>query len=68
MLPPRFGGRLKFGKEGADAGEFSKPWDIAVDALDRIYIDDSGNGRIVRIDDMAGTNWIEFPGRLAVSP
>src|SRR5256885_8888290 len=30
---------------------------VAFDASGRIYVADSGNGRLVRMDDMNGTNW-----------
>lgn len=34
--------------------------DVAVDTSGRIYVADSGNSRIIRSDDMSGTNWTSF--------
>ncbi len=36
------------------------PVGIALDADDRIYVADTDNRRIVRFDDMSGTNWTEL--------
>ena len=46
MVPPGSGTDQLIGAQG-----------VAVDSSDRIYIADTGNRRLVRIDDMAGTNW-----------
>jgi streptogramin lyase len=45
---------------GSGTDQFNLPAQIAIDAQNRIYIADSGNNRIVRMDDMAGTNWVAF--------
>jgi len=39
-----------WGKEGAADGEFSEPFGIAVDALDCVYVADSGNHRVQKFD------------------
>jgi sugar lactone lactonase YvrE len=39
----------------------SAPSGLAVDSLNRIYIADTGNARIVRMDDFSGTNFTQFP-------
>lgn len=49
--------RTTFGSTGGGYNQFSSPIGIAIDSKDRIYIVDHGNHRIVRIDDMNGTNW-----------
>jgi DNA-binding beta-propeller fold protein YncE len=46
-----------FGVSGSGQGQFSKPAAVATDVDDRVYIADSGNRRIVRMDDVAGTAW-----------
>jgi hypothetical protein len=46
-----------FGESGSGVGEFLQPRDVWVDLKDRIHVDDSGNGRIVRIDDISGSGW-----------
>jgi sugar lactone lactonase YvrE len=45
-------GNNQFSTDGA--------WDIALDSTGRIYVADTGNNRIVRFDDMSGTNWTTF--------
>lgn len=45
---------------GANAGQFSGPHDLKVDQFDRIWVADTGNKRIVRMDDMLGTGWVAF--------
>jgi hypothetical protein len=42
---------------GSGDGQFNDPNAISVDAAGRIYAMDTGNSRLVRIDDMNGTNW-----------
>lgn len=51
-----------YGSPGSGPGQFgaSSPIEIAIDASGRIYIADFGNNRIVRMDDMNGTNWAAF--------
>lgn len=49
-----------YGACGSGPGQFYDPAGIAVDSAGRIYVMDSGNCRIVRIDDMNGANWISY--------
>jgi len=43
---------------GSGVGQFAQyVAPVAFDASGRIYVADSGNGRLVRMDDMNGTNW-----------
>ena len=48
-----------FGTFGAGVGQFANPQGIWVDA-GKIYIADTGNNRIVRIDNLAGDGWVEY--------
>jgi len=58
---------IKLGSScGLGKGQFGLPGGVAVDSAGRIYVSDAGdskgrNGRIVRVDDMNGTNWTTFP-------
>lgn len=45
---------------GAGQGQFYDPSGIAVDSSGKIYVMDTGNSRLVGIDDMNGTNWTSF--------
>jgi hypothetical protein len=45
---------------GSGVGYFNAPSEVILDNENRIHIGDIGNSRIVRIDDMIGTNYIEF--------
>src|SRR5205807_5938515 len=45
-----------------DIGQFSNPSGISIDAAGGIYVMDTGNARLVRMDDMNGTNWTAFSG------
>ncbi len=49
-----------FGSAGTGADQLSGPAATATDSRGRSYVVDQGNSRIVRIDDMIGTNWIFF--------
>ena len=40
-----------------------RPYDTAIDSKGRIYISDTSTARIVRSDDMAGTNWMQIGER-----
>jgi DNA-binding beta-propeller fold protein YncE len=45
------GGRVAaWGREGSGDGEMSEPFGIAVDALDCVYVADSGNHRVLKFD------------------
>jgi sugar lactone lactonase YvrE len=48
----------------AAVGHFAEPHDLAVSDSMKIYIADTGNGRIVRIDDMTGAGWTAFGSRV----
>ncbi len=48
-----------FGSSGSGVGQFSLPLDIAIHE-GKIYILDSLNHRIVRIDNLNGDGWISF--------
>lgn len=52
-----------FGVFGSDVGQFNGPTAIAVGDDNRIYVVDRFNYRIVRIDDINGTNWISYGTR-----
>lgn len=41
-------------------GGINDPRGVDIDSLGRIYIADSGNNRIIRIDDMTGTNFTTY--------
>ncbi len=45
---------------GSGINEFNMPNDVVVDSFNRIYVIDNMNWRVVRFDDMNGSNWHEF--------
>jgi uncharacterized membrane protein len=51
------GDRLKW---DAERNHFNWPLGLAVDTQDRVYIADSCNNRIVRLDDVGGEDWTVF--------
>lgn len=52
------------GSAGGNPGQFNQPTGVFVEVLpdgaEHIYIADSLNNRIVRVDDMTGKNWVSF--------
>jgi hypothetical protein len=54
--------QISFGSQGSDIGQFYGASGIALDSSGRIYVADAYNCRIVRMDDMNGTNWTSFGG------
>jgi sugar lactone lactonase YvrE len=48
--------------QGSGVGQFYGAYDIALGSQGRIYVADTYNCRIVRIDDMKGTNWTAYGG------
>lgn len=48
---------ISFGSTGSGVNQFSFPTAVAFDSQGRIYIADSENKRIVRMDDMQGNGW-----------
>lgn len=46
-----------FGSQGSGVGQFNEPMDVEIDAQGRIYIADTHNHRIVRVNDMTGAGW-----------
>jgi hypothetical protein len=55
-----------FGERGSGVGQFDRPAGIAADSSGRIYVADTGNARVVRLDDAAGSGWVAY-GRRATS-
>ncbi|HVT11031.1 MAG TPA: NHL repeat-containing protein [Fimbriimonadaceae bacterium] len=53
-------GWVSFGATGSGTGQFNHPGKIAVDNLGRIYVTDTYNYRVVRIDDMTGAGWTAY--------
>lgn len=43
-----------------DAGQILSPIPANREAAARIYVADTGNQRVVRIDDMKGSNWMTY--------
>lgn len=58
MTSPNF--TAVFGSSGSGVGQFLSPRGLAADRQRRIYIVDTGNHRIVRIDDTTGAGWVSF--------
>ncbi len=53
-------GWTTFGSAGSGVNQFFKGKGLGIDSMDRIYIIDAGNHRIIRIDDMTGKGWITY--------
>jgi sugar lactone lactonase YvrE len=51
---------VTLGTEGSGPRQFHYPAGICVDEKSRLYVADFDNFRIVRCDDMQGTNWTEL--------
>ena len=49
-----------YGTYGSQPGNFDGPYGIAVDSQDRIYIADTNNGRIARINDISGAGYTSY--------
>jgi sugar lactone lactonase YvrE len=54
--------QITYGTQGGGVGQFYGAYGIALDAAGKIYVADTYNCRIVRIDDMKGTNWTSYGG------
>jgi sugar lactone lactonase YvrE len=54
--------QISFGSQGAGPGQFYGAYGLALDAAGRIYVADTYNCRVVRIDDMTGKNWVAYGG------
>ena len=54
--------QIIYGTQGSGVGQFYGAYGIALDSTGRIYISDTYNCRVVRIDDMKGTNWTSYGG------
>jgi sugar lactone lactonase YvrE len=54
--------QISFGSQGGGVGQFYGAYGIALDSTGRIYVADTYNCRIVRMDDMHGTNWVTYGG------
>jgi len=53
-------GWVSYGTLGSGVGNFNYPCGITLDSSNKIYIADTSNHRIVRIDDMNGTGWVSY--------
>ncbi len=48
------------GNSSSGVGHFNYPGNVVEDNQGRIYVADSSNHRIVRMDDMSGTGWVSY--------
>lgn len=53
-------GWTTFGSVGSGMNQFQQGKGLAIDSMDRIYIVDAYNHRIIRIDDMTGKGWTTY--------
>jgi hypothetical protein len=55
-------GFVTFGSAGNGTNQFGAPLtgQVFIDASGKIYVGDSCNNRVVRIDDMNGANWTVY--------
>ena len=60
--------QVSFGSQGSGVGQFYGAYGIALDPTGRIYVADTYNCRIVRIDNMSGTNWTSYGGTCGSDP
>jgi sugar lactone lactonase YvrE len=54
--------QITYGTQGGGVGQFYGAYGLALDSSRRIYVSDTYNCRVVRIDDMNGTNWTTYGG------
>jgi hypothetical protein len=54
--------QVAYGTQGSGVGQFYGAAGIALDAKGRIYVADTYNCRIVRIDNIKGANWTTYGG------
>ena len=52
--------QISYGSGGSGVGNFYGAYGIALDSAGRIYVADTYNCRVVRIDNMNGDNWTEY--------
>lgn len=57
---------VRLGMQGTGDGEFTRPAATAFDPFGRLLVVDSGNHRLVRVDDIGGSNWVSY-GRAGVT-
>lgn len=60
--------QITFGSQGNGVGNFYGAYGIALDKSGRIYVADTYNCRVVRMDDMNGTNWTTYGGTCGSAP
>jgi len=60
--------QIAFGSEGNGVGRFYGAYGIALDSAGAIYIADTYNCRVVRMNDMTGTGWTTYGGTCGASP
>jgi hypothetical protein len=53
-------GWTTFGTQGIGTKEINLPQGVAVDSAGHIYMADSLNYRVVRVDDMTGSGWVSY--------
>lgn len=51
---------VRLGAQGTGDGEFTRPAATAFDPSGRLLVADAGNRRVVRVDDIGGSNWMSY--------
>src|SRR6266853_3130928 len=54
--------QITFGRQGNGVGRFYGAYGIALDSAGGIYVADTYNCRVVRMNDMTGTGWTTYGG------